>query len=102
MSLLQNVLDEIFQSNTQVLQDFKICHNFGIHIVLFFFFPWSRHSDGEKEHEMKNKAKWLRGFSYSKIMTNFEVDHFIKYKPLISEEWHQSYNNLNQSWGVHF
>ena len=35
---------------------------------------------------MKNKKK-LRGFSYSKNMANFEgLGHFIKHKPLISEE----------------
>ena len=48
------------------------------------------HLIGEKIKllEMKRKKK-LHGFSYSKHMANFEtvhIDHFIKHKPLISEE----------------
>ena len=45
--------------------------------------------EGKSKVARNEKRKKLRWFSYSKNMANFEVfllGHFIKHKPLISEE----------------
>ena len=47
------------------------------------------HSFGGKNEVAQNeKRKNLRGFSYSKNMASVSLGHFIKHKPLISEECH--------------
>ena len=65
----------------------------GVHLDLFpnEYPGLYRHRPG---HSLggKNKVAWnekwkkIRGFSYSKNMATFE-GHFIKHKPIISEEW---------------
>ena len=50
---------------------------------------WNMKTYAKKKYTAQNeKRKNLRGFSYSKNMASVSLGHFIKHKPLISEECH--------------